>query len=280
MEQSVYRELKPFQARNGSTLYFRYYPAESNRVMILLHGICEDSKYLKPMAEFISREQLAHVYTLDLRGYGQHPERRGDVDYIGQVENDLMDLIEFVKHDHPTAVLIMAGHSAGGGTVIRFAGSKYGTHADAYLLFAPFIHQDAPTTPKSRSNSWTKVHLSRLIPLILLNKAGVTRFNHWHVLSIYKPKEQCHGTETLHLSYRLLLSRVPEKYEDALKALQQPTLVLIGDKDEEFNHSEYEPLFNKYNRAEVKIINAADHNGILEHADAYAEVRSWFAGLT
>ncbi|MFC3885598.1 alpha/beta hydrolase [Bacillus songklensis] len=280
MEQSVYRELKPFQARNGSTLYYRYYPAESNHVIILLHGICEDSKYLKPMAEFISREHLAHVYTLDLRGYGQYPERRGDVDYIGQIENDLMDLIEFVKHDHPESTLIMAGHSAGGGTAIRFAGSKYGTHVDAYLLFAPFVHPDAPTTPKSNPNSRTKVYLSRLVPLILLNKVGVTLFNHWHVLSVNKPKEQYHGTETLHLSYRLLMSRIPEKYEDALRALQQPTLVLIGDKDEDFDHSQYEPLFKRYNRAEVKIINGADHDGLLEHGDAYAEVKNWFAQLT
>lgn len=280
MEPSIYRELKPFQARDGSTLYYRYYPAPSNYVMILLHGICEDSKYLMPMAEFISGERLAHVYTLDLRGYGQHPERRGDVDYIGQIEDDVMDLIEFVKHDHPTAFLIMAGHSAGGGTVIRFAASKYGTDVSAYLLLAPFVHPDAPTTLKSNSNNRMKVYLSRLIPLILLNKAGVTRFNHWRVLSVNKPKEQCHGTETLHFSYRLLMSRTAEKYEDALRALQQPTLVLIGDKDEEFDHSQYEPLFKQYNGAEVKIINDADHDGILAHTDAYAEVRSWFARLT
>jgi alpha-beta hydrolase superfamily lysophospholipase len=94
--------------------------------MIILHGISEDSKYLSPLAEFVSSNRLANVYTPDLRGYGENPIRRGDVDYIGQIEDDLADLIVWIKSHNPGVNrIIMAGHSAGGGTVMarRFQNS-------------------------------------------------------------------------------------------------------------------------------------------------------------
>ena len=43
-------------------------------------------------------------------------------------------------------MLIMGGHSSGGGLAIRFAGSQYGQKANAYLLMSPFLKYNAPTT--------------------------------------------------------------------------------------------------------------------------------------
>ncbi len=107
--------LKTFAARDGQLLSYRYYAAQSDKVLILLHGACWHSQYFLPLAEFISSEGLAKVYTPNLRGHGQAPKRRGDVDYVGQLEDDLADLISMIREDNPHAMLIVGGHSSGAG---------------------------------------------------------------------------------------------------------------------------------------------------------------------
>ncbi|MBT7716490.1 MAG: alpha/beta hydrolase, partial [Deltaproteobacteria bacterium] len=137
-------QLKTFTARDGKPLAYRHYPAQSDRVLILLHGSGWHSRYFLPLAESISAEDLAQVYTPDLRGHGSTPERRGDVDYIGQLEDDLADLIAIIRKDNPNAMLIVGGHSSGGGLAVRFAGSQYGKQADAYVLLSPYLKYNAP----------------------------------------------------------------------------------------------------------------------------------------
>ena len=57
---------------------------KAEEVLVLLHGSGWHSKYLFPLAKYISSENLAHVYTPDLRGHGINPIKRGDIDYINQ----------------------------------------------------------------------------------------------------------------------------------------------------------------------------------------------------
>ena len=130
-------ELNCFKARDNSSLNYRYYPSQSDKIIILIHGSGWHSRYFLPLAEFLSSEGLAQVFTPDLRGHGHIPERRGDVDYIGQFEDDLADFIALVRKDNPNAMLILGGHSSGGGLAIRFGGSRYGNQADAYILLSP-----------------------------------------------------------------------------------------------------------------------------------------------
>lgn len=73
-------DLQSYTARDGVALDYRYYPAESvDKVLILLHGSGWHSRYFLPLAQHISSEDLAHVYTPDLRGHGENPAVRGDV---------------------------------------------------------------------------------------------------------------------------------------------------------------------------------------------------------
>ena len=105
-------ELQPYIARDGATLEYRLYESSSatDKVLILLHGSGWHSMQFYPLASSISENGLAHVITPDLRGHGFHPENRGDVDYIGQLEDDLADLIDCRK----TAVPEREGASLAG----------------------------------------------------------------------------------------------------------------------------------------------------------------------
>jgi non-heme chloroperoxidase len=266
-----------YAARDGSKLDFRWYPAQSDHVMILLHGISEDSKYLHPLAEFVASNDLAHVCTPDLRGYGEKPARRGDVDYIGQIEDDLGDLMKVIKAKHPGARIILAGHSAGGGTVIRLAGSRYSSDVQAYLLFAPLLGPGAPTDKPS--NGAFCIHTKRLITLFILNGLGIRRWNHLPVMVVNRPEDARHGGEVTELSFRLLVSRTPLKYKKDLPKLTKPTLVLAGSNDEAFRADQYEPVFAAYTRAKVQIIPNETHDGLLESRETHEKVKAWLTGL-
>jgi pimeloyl-ACP methyl ester carboxylesterase len=89
--------IQSFQARSGSTLFYRSYGEQSALDLILMHGSGADSAYLSSLATWISSSGIARVWTPDVRGHGASPVRRGDIDYIGQLEDDLADLSSLIR---------------------------------------------------------------------------------------------------------------------------------------------------------------------------------------
>ena len=67
------------------------------------------------------------------------PGRRGDIDYIGQLDDDLADLVALIRRDKPAASLTLIGFSGGGAFTIRIAGGRYGALFDRFILIDPAI---------------------------------------------------------------------------------------------------------------------------------------------
>lgn len=273
-------DLQNYTARDGVELDYRYYPAGSTgRVLILLHGSAWHSQYFLRLGDYISSEDLAHVYTPDLRGHGETPVRRGDVDYIDQYEDDLADLIEMIRKDHPDATIIVGGHSSGGGLALRFAGSQYGDTADAYVLLAPFLKHNAPTARKD-AGGWAVPYNGRIAGLSMLNNLGIRTFNHLDVIRFNMPVEARDGTETLAYTFRLNTAYHSENYRKDLAAITQPLLVLIGTEDEAFLPEQYGPTVKKYNPgARVELLPGVNHNGIVVGEDVQPVLAEWLRNL-
>jgi alpha-beta hydrolase superfamily lysophospholipase len=271
-------ELKPFRARDGTPLSYRHYPSVSEKVLILLHGSGYHSKYLLPLARFISAEGLAHVYTPDLRGHGQEPLRRGDVDYIGQLEDDLADLIALARREHPDAMVIVGGHSSGGGLAVRFAGSRYGKEADAYLLLSPFLKYNAPTM-RPQSGGWAQPYTRRIVGLVMLNNVGIRCFNHLTVIRFNMPEQARDGSETLSYSFRLNSAYAPQAYKKDLKAIRQPLLVVVGTADEAFYASQFAPVISRYTTGQVVLLDGVTHMGVVVGNEIQPVVKDWFRDL-
>jgi len=271
-------ELKSFTARDGTQLAYRHYSSDSDKIVILLHGAGWHSRYFLPLAEFISSEGLAQVYTPDLRGHGVTPKRRGDVDYIGQLEDDLADLIAIIQKDNPKSMLIVGGHSSGGGLAIRFAGSQYGQKAYAYMLMSPFLKYNAPTT-RSNSDGWAKPYTRRIVGLIMLNNIGIPWFNSLTIMEFNMPEKARDGTETLSYSYRLTMSYEPRDYKEDLSAITQPLLVVSGTKDEAFIYCQYEPVISQYTKVQVKLLQGVTHMGLVVGPKVRPVIKEWLEGL-
>lgn len=267
-----------YTARDGAELDYRFYPSRSEQVLILLHGSGWHSRYLAPTAGFLSAENLAKVYTPDLRGHGEDPQRRGDTDHIGQLVDDLADLVALVRDRHPEATVIIGGHSSGGGLALRFAESGYRGQADAFLLLAPWLQYDAPTV-RPDGAGWAAPYTRRIIGLTMLNRVGIDGLNHLPVITFDLPEAYRDGTETLTYSYRLNTGLAPDDYTRALSAISQPTLVVVGSEDGLFFPDQFGPVFDRYMDARVETVAGASHLGIALKPDVYPLIRDWLTTL-
>ena len=230
------------------------------------------------MAEYLSSENLARVYTPDLRGHGPAPKTRGDVDSFDRLTDDLADLIGLIRKDNPSAKVVVGGHSSGGGLAVRFAGSRHGGTADAYLLLSPFLKYNAPTIRKD-SGGWTHVHLPRIIGLSMLNGVGIRCFNHLTVIEFNMPLNARDGTETLAYSHRLNTAFAPRNYKKDLSAIRRPLLVVAGAKDEAFIAEQFEPVISQYTKGDFELLEGVTHNGLVVGPEIRPVLKAWLERL-
>src|SRR5271154_190870 len=117
--------IERFQARDGTLLGFRHYPAggaATGRGAIVIHGSSGSSGTAIHALSSALAARGVETWAIDIRGHGASGTR-GDIGYIGQLEDDLADFVAVVRKNNPTAPLTLIGHSAGGGFALRVAGS-------------------------------------------------------------------------------------------------------------------------------------------------------------
>ena len=213
------------------------------------------------------------VIAPDLRGHGPDPVWRGDVDYIGQFEDDLADLIR--AQAAPGQRVILLGHSSGGGLVIRFAGGAHRAVIDRAVLLAPFVQHDAPTQ-RANSGGWARVLTRRLIGLSMLNAVGITALNHLTVIQFRFPDSVLEGpqghTATRAYSYRLNTGFAPRRDWRGDIAALPPFLLMAGHHDEAFVAEAFEPAFAPLNpTGQYRLIDSA-HLDLVDHPQTLAAV--------
>jgi non-heme chloroperoxidase len=267
--------ISKYVTRDKIELDYRYYNSKSNKVLILLHGSGWHSKYFYTLANDISKNNYANVYTPDLRGHGITPQIRGDINYINQYEDDIHDFIEYIKCIHPGSKIILGGHSSGGGLAIRYGGSKYRKEIDAYLLLSPYLKYNAPTMINN-SGGWTSLHMPRIIGLSMLNNIGIRNFNYLDIIDFNMPLEYRDGTETLTYSYRLNTGYAPRDYKKDLKLITQNVLLLVGTNDESFKAEMFYPEISKYKPdVDVNILENVSHMGLVQDKESIENIKQW-----
>lgn len=268
--------LVPYQTRGSETLYVRHYKANTQVQLILLHGAAAHSAYLYELAHYLSHHQIANVYTPDLRGHGPHSARRGDIDYIAQLEHDLADLIGHLQSQlGEEAYFIIGGHASGGGLALRFAGSEQGQLIHQVLLLAPYLDYDAPMV-KQEAGGWLSANSKKITALKLLNGLGISAYNGAKVLNFNLPATYCDGTETLAYSYRLMAGLHPANYKESLLNTQAPLLVLVGTDDESLDASEFETGILPFKSAvKIAYFNGLTHLGLVISEPVMIEAANW-----
>lgn len=279
-------ELQFYKAQDGVDLPYRRYKSEQRTkcILILIHGSAWHGMQFHQMAQTISNSGLAEVIVPDMRGHGAHPQRRGDVDYIDQFEDDIAALVSHVKHHRTKVRIVLGGHSSGGGLVLRFAGGKHADLLQNFVFMAPFIRHDAPTT-RPKSGGWAHPLIWRIIGLTMLNRVGITALNHLWVISFAMPRAVLDGpygdAATTAYSYRANLGFAPHvDYESDIAALKSPFLLIAASEDEAFVAEGYEPLFTKFTEAgEYVVLPGVNHIGLVSDAVAISTITRWMGSL-
>lgn len=269
-----------YTARDGETLFARQFPANSDDTILLIHGVTSDSSAFNSTAPQLQQMSGAEVIALDLRGHGQSGGTVGDVDYIGQYQDDVADVIAAIRAEDPNGRIILAGHSMGGGVGLQFTQLEDAPEVDGYLFFAPHLGTNSPTVmqpnpeateaEKEAAAAYSQLHIPRLIGLIMLERVGIKLFGHLDTLFFNLADDVTHT-----YSFRATANAAPQDYVSALTAVNAPMLVIVGSNDEAFVAAEYPTAVSEYSNGEVHIIDGENHNSILSSEPAMTIIESW-----
>jgi non-heme chloroperoxidase len=272
--------LQRYRARDGEQLAYRFYDSASPRILIFIHGSSYHGGGYNVLAQALSTAGAAKVVLPNLRGHYMSGRRRGDVDYIGQYEDDLHDLIEFLRGQGLDGPITLGGHSSGGGLAIRFAGGAHASDVSSYLIMTPIIPR-SPVVRGGTAGGWAVVNLKRVFGLVALNLIGIHGYNALPIVTFNKPVQFWDGTETLSYSFRLNASYHPRPNYDAdIRALPPQTLVLIGGDDEANDPEALRTLIGTdAPAAQMKILPGISHFGIFSDPAPLDLAASWLRAL-
>ena len=250
---------KYFTTRDGSEIFYRFFPGEANVIVVLIHGSGSDGRYLLPLAKKLHSSLNISVVLPDLRGHGKSAlGNMGDTDYLGQLEHDLEDLKRDIVSNSPNSKVILGGHSSGGGLVVRYGGNELDKF-DGYMLLAPYLGYKAPTV-RPNSGGWVQVRQARYAGLAMLNNIGVKFFNYLPVLYFNRPEAIDDEFQADSYTFRMNESFSPQSYSTDLKANDGHILALVGVDDEAFYVDKFEKVFSENApHTELKLISDARH---------------------
>jgi len=269
--------IQRYIARDGEELAYRLYESTAERILIFVHGSSYHGLGYHPLAAFLSLGGFAKVVLPNMRGHYLSGRRRGDVEYVGQFEDDIADLIKALRAQNRNGPVTLGGHSSGGGFAIRFAGGPNAKLVSSYLMLAPAIL----TSPAVKDSGWANLHFKRLFGLIALNTVGIHGLNALPIVEFNKPPKLWDGTETLAYSYRLNVSYHPRyDYKRDVAAVGERALVLIGSKDEAFDANILKTIYaESAPRAQFVILPDVNHLGLITEPAAWNSIAAWLKSL-
>jgi non-heme chloroperoxidase len=248
-----------FRARDGTALQYYAYPASPDKIAVLVHGTVGPGTSMHGVAKAL-RDAGVSAYVLDIRGHGGSG-RRGDIDYVGQLDDDLADFVATLGPEKSGQIRTLVGWSGGAGFAIRFAGGRYDELFDRYVFLSPIL----PGAPTLRPNSggWINISMPRLITIAWLDRLGIHLFDGADVISYAVAPQNTQGTRNY--SYRLLVNfRASPEFGSGLKNIRQPAAVLVGSADEQVVADQFAPLFRRLDvNIPVTIVPGITHVGMI-----------------
>lgn len=262
-----------FQARDGTELTYRHYaPAAStpatDRIAIVIHGSSGSSRGTIHALSHGLMTRGVETYAVDIRGHGASGTR-GDIAYLGQLEDDLADLVGEIRKAHPSAPLTLIGHSSGGGFALRVAGSPIQAMFSRTVLLAPYLGYDAPTT-RPNSGGWASADIPRFIALSVLRGLGFPWAESLPTIAFAVPPNSGQAlTQTY--SYRLMRNfAVSRDFRQDLAAATKPVAIFSGAADELMASDKYQVAVG--DRATVTLFDGVNHMGIVSDPTAIARI--------
>ena len=265
--------LSYFQARDGSQLGYRHYAPRApaaGRAAILVHGSSGSSLAMHPLAKALAADGV-ESFVPDIRGHGVSGTR-GDIGYLGQLEDDMADLVGHLRGAAPDVPLTLVGHSSGGGFALRVAGSPVQGLFARTVLLSPFLGHKAIST-RPNAGGWASPDLPRIIGLYILRSFGIVCCDQLPVIAFAVPANSARIL-TSEYSFRLLTNfGANREYRDDLNAAKGPLTLIAGANDELMFAGKYqEAVAGTTAKIDVRILDNVNHMDVVSTATALPAV--------
>jgi non-heme chloroperoxidase len=174
--------LEHFQARDGERLQYYAYPASPNKVAVLVHAqLAQERPCMRSRRRCVTPGCQPMYW--DIRGHGGSG-RRGDIDYIGQIDDDLADFVMNLGPAKSDETRTLVGFSAGAGFTIRFAGVVM-----AGCSIATCSSRRSCRTLRPNAGGWTNISVRRVVTIAWLDRLGIHVFDGFDVISCAVARE-------------------------------------------------------------------------------------------
>ena len=262
--------LERFSARDGTVLAYRHYSARapaSGQVAVIVHGSSGSSVAVHVLAKGLAGRGV-ETFAPDIRGHGASGTR-GDIAYLGQLEDDMADFVGEIRKDHPTAPLTLLGHSSGGGLALRVAGSPIQNLFARTVLLSPYLGYDAPSSRKD-AGGWASPDVPRFIGLSVLRRLGIVCCEALPTIAFAVPPNSS-AILAFTYSYRLMRNfGTTLDYRADLAAAGRPVALFAGAADELMLPGKYSDAVGA--RVPVRLIDGVNHMGIVSDPAAVSVI--------
>jgi alpha-beta hydrolase superfamily lysophospholipase len=270
VDRSTMPGVERFHARDGTELAYRHYPAHApatGQIAIVVHGSSGSSVAVHALAKGLA-ERGVETYAPDIRGHGASGTR-GDIVYLGQLEEDLSDFVGEIRKSNPTAPLTLIGHSSGGGFALRVAASPIQSLFVRTVLLAPYLGYDAPSS-RQNAGGWASPDIPRFLGLTMLRRLGIVCCESMPTIAFaVGPNTGAILASTY--SYRLMRNFGSSRdYREDLAAATKPVALFAGAADELMFPDKYGDAVGR--RASVKLIDGVNHMGIVSDPAAVSAI--------
>lgn len=274
IDWSTLPPLERFQARDGTWIGYRHYAPNgpsTGRGAIFIHGSSGSSATVNHALTHAMSARGVETWALDIRGHGGSGTR-GDISYVGQLEDDLIDFVAHVRKTAPDLPLTLIGHSAGAGFSLRVAATPI--MQDMFVrtvLLAPYLGYDAPTN-RPGNGGWVSVDIPRFLALAALRKLGIDCCSQLPVLAFaVRPNSEKLLTATY--SDRLMRNFATHGYRLDLPATTRPITIIAGAEDEMMISDRYAEAVQAIKLSvDVRIIDGVNHMGIVTNPKAVSVI--------
>ena len=270
VDRSTMPAIDRFHARDGTELGYRHYPARppaSGQIAVVVHGSSGSSIAVHALAKALA-ERGVETYAPDIRGHGASGTR-GDIVYLGQLEDDLSDFVGEIRKANPTAPLTLIGHSSGGGFALRVAGSPIQSLFVRTVLLAPYLGYDAPSS-RQDAGGWASPDIPRFLGLTMLRRIGILCCESLPTIAFAVAPNTSRILVSTY-SYRLMRNfGTSRDYREDLAAAGKPVAVFAGAVDELMFPDKYKDAIGE--RAPVRLIDGVNHMGIVSDPAAVSVI--------
>jgi pimeloyl-ACP methyl ester carboxylesterase len=267
VDRSTMPGVQRFAARDGTDLAYRHYPARAaavGRVAVLVHGSSGSSPSIHALADALAARGV-ETYAMDIRGHGSSGTR-GDIAYVGQLEDDLADFAGEIRKVNPAAPLTLIGHSAGGGFALRVAASPIQNLFARTVLVAPYLGYTAPTN-QPNSGGGASADIPRFLALIVLRGIGIGCCEALPTLAFAVPPNSVQSLVPAY-NFRLMRNFATWDFRTDLAAATRPLTIYAGADDELMIARNYAEAVRDFPRVDVRLVEGVNHLGIVSAQNA------------